>query len=123
MRGIGPVDSSSLWSTAPRAVALALGLGFLLRFLKWLVEFTFARLDVSRSALGKRLQHLEAELDDYREATMLMIGVVAKIEPGNPVLVKVAQLLRRTAPHATMDVDELARRLNEIPGRNGGSKP
>lgn len=98
-------------------MALALGLGFALRFLKWLIEFVFQRLDVSRSQIGLRLKYVENELDAYREATMLMIGVVAKLDPENPALLKVAQILKSIAPRATLDLDEIARRLSEMPGR------
>lgn len=83
------------------------------RFLRWLIEFVFKRLDVNRSHIGERLRYVEQELDAYREATMLMIGVVARLSPENPALLKVARILRTTAPRATLELDELERRLRE----------
>jgi hypothetical protein len=103
--------------TGSRAVALAFGVGFVLRFLKWLVEFTFSRLDVSRSQLGLRLRHVEQELDAYREATMLMIAVVAKLDPENVALAKVAHILRSITPRVTIELDELVDRLKDIPNK------
>jgi hypothetical protein len=52
---------------------------------------------------------------------MLMIGVVAKLDPENPALERVAKILRSTVPRAALDLDELVRRLEEIPGRGGSN--
>lgn len=117
MSGGTGMSVSSWLETAPRAAALALGLGLVFRFVKWAVEFAFARFDVNRSQLGRRLRHVEQELDAYREATMLLIGVVAKIAPENPALLRVSQILSTIAPRATIELDELTRRLNDIPGK------
>lgn len=116
MSGGSSVELSALWGTGSRAIAAAVGLGVIFRFVRWLVEFVFKRLDVSRSHLGERLKHVEVELDAYREATMLMIGVVAKIDPDNAALERVAQILRTTAPRTKLDLDELVERLAELPG-------
>jgi hypothetical protein len=102
--------------SAAKAVGTGVGLLAVLRFVRWLIEFAFRRFDVSHSQLGARLKHVEQELDAYREATMLMIGVVAKLDPGNAALLRVSHILRSIAPRATVDLDELARRLSEIPG-------
>jgi hypothetical protein len=91
------------------------------KFVRWMVEFVFRRLDVSRSHLGQRLRHVEQELDAYREATMLMIGVVAKLDPDNAALIKVARMLRTITPRATLELDELEARLNGE-GRHGMAK-
>lgn len=113
----GGVGVSGLWETGSRAMAAAIGLGVALKFFKWLIEFAFRRMDVSRSQLGERLRHVEQELDAYREATMLMIGVVARLDANNPALLKVAQILRTTTPRATLELNELEARLNDIPGK------
>lgn len=83
------------------------------KFIRWLIEFVFQRLDVNRSHLGARLRHVEQELDAYREATMLMISVVAKIDPDNSALERVARILRMTVPRATLELNELEARLRE----------
>lgn len=96
-----------------QGVGLGVGAWGVLRFLRWLIEFVFRRVDVNRSHLGERLRHVEQELDAYREATMLMIAVVAKLDPENPALARVALILRTIAPRATLDLNELERRLME----------
>jgi hypothetical protein len=100
-----------------RGIGLGLVALGLLRFLRWLIEFAFQRFDINRSQLGLRLKYVENELDAYREATMLLLGVVAKLDAENPALLKVAHILRSIAPRATLDLDELARRLNDMPGK------
>lgn len=101
------------------AVAVGPGVGggiavwSVFKFIRWLVEFVFKRLDVSRGHLGQRLKHVEAELDAYREATMLMMSVVAKLDPENIALKRVARMLRTIAPRATMELDELEARLKD----------
>jgi hypothetical protein len=101
-----------------QGIGLGLGAWGGFRFLRWLIEFVFRRLDINRSHLGERLRHVEQELDAYREATMLMIGVVAKLDPENPALARVALILRTLAPRATLDLDELERRLTEEGGKS-----
>ena len=103
-------------AAAGPGVGAGIGAWGAFRFLRWLIEFVFRRLDISRSHLGDRLRHVEIELDAYREATMLMIGVVAKIDPDNPALQHVAQILRTITPRTKLDLDELERRLSEMPG-------
>jgi hypothetical protein len=111
----------SFWSavTARGSAFLASAIAFvgLLRFCKWLLEFVAARIDIGSTHLGRRIRHLEVELNSYREVAMLMIGVVAKIDPDNPALLTAAKCLSQHAPVATMELDELERRLSEIPGR------
>lgn len=85
------------------------------KFLRWLLEFIFTRLDIRRSQLGQRLGHVEQELDAYREATMLLLGVVARLDANNPALLRVAALIRSTAPRATLDVDEIIDQLKAMP--------
>lgn len=109
-----PVDVAS---AAGPGIGAGLGMWAGFRFIRWLVEFVFKRLDISRSHLGERLKHVEVELDAYREATMLMINVVAKIDPDNIVLQRVAQILATTAPRTKLDTDELVAALNNLPGR------
>lgn len=111
---------SSVASIAGPGVGAGLTAWAGFKFIRWLIEFVFSRLDVSRSHLGQRLRHVEQELDAYREATMLMIGVVAKLDPENAALERVAQILRSIVPRASLDLDELARRLNDIPGSGKG---
>lgn len=82
----------------------------LLRFLKWII-------DRGDRGLAKRLYHLELELDCYREATMLLINALAKQDPSNVALASAARILRKTPPRPTMELDELQRHLDEIPGR------
>lgn len=106
---------------ASYALAASIAFAALLKFLKWLIPFLFERLDVERGHLGERLKHVEMELDAYREATMLMIGVVAKLDPENPALRKVAAILRQTSPRSTLELSELVDRLNQLPGTRGGA--
>lgn len=103
---------SSVASIAGPGVGAGLTAWAGFKFIRWLIEFVFSRLDVSRSHLGQRLRHVEQELDAYREATMLMIGVVAKLDPDNVALMRVAQILSTIAPRATIELDELVARLN-----------
>lgn len=106
-------------SVGGRALAVAIMFVAAFKFLRWLVEFVFARVDVSRSDLGKRLKHVELELDAYREATFLLLGAIAKLAPENPVLATASQILRKIPPRATLDIDELFKRLAEMPGTQG----
>jgi hypothetical protein len=108
---------SVLLSGRPTALlALSIALFAVLRFLRWFLPFFFERLDNGRDALAARLKHVEIELDAYREVAMLMIGVVGKIDPDNPALVHAMSLLRKRPPASTLDVEEISRRLNTIPG-------
>lgn len=91
------------------------------RFLRFLIEFIFRRLDVNHGRLAERLRHVEYELDAYREATMLMIGVVAEKDPDNPALLRVARLLSKITPHATLELDELEARLRATGPRGGNN--
>jgi hypothetical protein len=103
---------SSVASAAGPGIGGGIGVWAGFKFIKWAVEFTFSRLDVNRTHLGQRLRHVEQELDAYREATMLMIGVVAKLDPKNPVLERVVRILRTMPPRVTIELDELEARLN-----------
>lgn len=98
------------------AIAIAAIVHALFRFLRWIIEFLAARMDVGHKRLADRLEHVEQELDAFREATMLMIGVVAKTDPTNPALARVARIIRQTAPITRLDTDELVERLSTIPG-------
>jgi hypothetical protein len=88
-------------SLGGRALAVAIVFVAAFKFLRWLAEFVFARVDVNRSALGKRLMHVEIELDAYREATFLLLGAIAKLAPDNPVLATASQILRKIPPRQT----------------------
>lgn len=103
-------DRGERWLAGAIMVAAAF------RFLKWLVPFVFERLDVGRGELGKRLKHVELELDDYRELAMLLISVVAKLDATNPALTLAAERLRKRAPRASLELSELIDQLNAIPG-------
>jgi len=109
-----------------RWLAGAIALFAALRFLKWLIPFVFERMDVSHKHLGQRIQHLEVELDCYREVAMMLISAVASIEPGHPSLVRAARLLRDRAPRTTLELDELYERLAQMErvsqGREGHGK-
>lgn len=107
---------SSVASIVGPGVGGGIGVWAGFRFVRWLIEFVFRRLDVNHGRLAERLRHVEQELDAYREATMLMIGVVAKTDPDNPALLRVARLLSTITPHATIELDELQERLNRTRG-------
>lgn len=99
---------------APAAIGGGIGLWAGFRFVRWLIEFIFRRLDVNHSRIAERLRHVEQELDAYRTVTMLMIGVVAKIDPDNPALLRVSRILSSIVPRATMELDELEARLKVV---------
>lgn len=105
---------SDLVSAAAPGIGGGIGVWAVFKFIRWLVEFVFKRLDVSRGHLGQRLKHVEAELDAYREATMLMMSVLARLDPENSALKRVARMLRTIAPRSTMELDELETRLKEV---------
>lgn len=109
-------------SVGGKALAISIVFAAVLRFVKWLIMFVCERLDVGRDALAKRLKHVEQELDDYRELALVMISVVAKIDPVNPALSLAAERLSRRAPRATLELTELLDRLNAIPGTEGGKQ-
>ena len=115
----GPLVNAAV-SRSGYALAIAIVTAALLRFLKWLLEFTFARLDLGHKRIADRLAHVEQELDAWREFGMVMMHALARIDPDNPALAHAAQLLRKTAPRASMDLDELISRLDAIPGTKEG---
>jgi guanylate kinase len=91
------------------AVALAIAFASALRFLKWLVPFICQRLDERADRIDereqrverrmvKRLEHVEHELELYREALMLLFNRMAEKDPADPVLRDVAAILRRAVP-------------------------
>lgn len=91
------------------AVAAAIAFAALLRFLKWLVPFICQRLDQRADRIDereqaverrmvKRLEHVEHELELYREALMLLFNRMAEKDPADPVLRDVARILRRAVP-------------------------
>jgi hypothetical protein len=111
-----------LWGSGGVALAILIVgvLTAVLRFLKWLIEFVTERLDVGRVQLGQRLEHVEQELDAFREAAMLLLSELAKIDPDNAALFRVARMLRQTPPITGAGLDELERRLAAMPGKEGG---
>lgn len=90
---------------------LAAWAGF--KFVRWLVEFIFARLDIRRSQLGQRLRHVELELDNFREAVFILMNALAAKDPTNKALQEAAERLRKT-PRATLELDDLEARLRGI---------
>lgn len=85
-----------------------------LGFLRWLIPFVFARLDVGAAALGRRLRHVEDELDRHREALMLLINETALKDPTNKVLQEVARILSARPTRASMELDEIVAGLGAI---------
>lgn len=119
----------------PRLIAVSIAFVGGLRFVKWAVPFAFERLDHRAAALdarekavearfNSRLKHVEQELALYREATMLLVGAFAEIQPANPVLSEVAKILRRVTPVVapTAELDGLIDRLAGDAGTNMGGK-
>jgi hypothetical protein len=81
-----------------------IGLWATLKFVRWAFEFGFKRIDLRADRMDarekalelrydQRLQHVEKELHQTRQALMLLLNDVAKNNPANPVLQKVAELL------------------------------
>lgn len=118
---------SSMVQSAAGAAGAGVGGGIavfaVLKFVRWLVEFIYARLDVGHARISSRLAHVEQELDAWREFGMVMMHALARIDPDNPALAHAAQLLRKTAPIATMDLDELMERLDGIEGSASSGSP
>lgn len=85
-------------------------------FLRWLIPFVFARLDVGAAALGRQMKELKAELDRYRDATMLLVNELALKDPANPVLREAARILRSTPTRPSMEVDEIVSGLAKLRG-------
>jgi hypothetical protein len=103
------------------AIAWAIGLTAVLRFLKWLLPFVFDRLDVARGNLGKRLKHVELELEVTREALFMMLNRMAERYPADPVLVDVARILRRAWPAETPRFDPDSDLLNKLDRGEGNA--
>lgn len=91
------------------ALAIAIAFAAALRFLKWFVPFICQRLDERADRIDareqaverrmiKRLEHVEGELEKYREAVMLLINRMAEKDPADPVLRDVARILRKAVP-------------------------
>jgi hypothetical protein len=117
--------SLALPSAGGGAIALSIFLVGLItasfRFLKWLIVFVCDRLDIGRAELGKRLRHVEQELDAFREVAMTLLAALAKADPDNPALAHAARILRQTPPITEFEIGELVERLHDIPGtRKGG---
>lgn len=98
----------------------AIGRGF-----RWAVEFMTGRLDKRASALedrerllerrfDARLRHLEKELEQYREATMVLVNALAERDPANPALKEVAQILRRAVPREPELPEDIADYIDRI---------
>lgn len=91
-------------SAAGPGIGAGLGAWGGLRFIRWLIEFSCARMDARNGRLDEReralekrydarLKHLEDELGRTRRALMLLLNDTASKNPANPVLVRVAELL------------------------------
>lgn len=105
-------SAAEIAATAGPGVGAGIGTWAGLKFIRWLVEFIFARLDVRRSDIGKRVQHLEIDLDNVREAMMILFNALATQDPKNPALIDAVVRLRKT-PRVTLELDELEKRLRE----------
>jgi hypothetical protein len=113
-----------------------IGLWAALRFIRWAFEFAFGRMDLRadrmdarEKALEKRydqrLQHVEDELQRTREALMLLLNDVAKNNPANPVLRRVAELLGTNdrnisgpltePPYAGDTCEDVLSKLRDVP--------
>jgi hypothetical protein len=97
-----------------------------LRFIRWLVEFAFKRMDVRATRLdtrekalearfNDRLRHVELELNRYRQATMLLVNALAERDPTNRVLSEVARILNTAIPIVPPrpDLENLAGKAGE----------
>lgn len=80
------------------ALAAAILIVGLFRFLRWAIEFGCSRLDISKGDLGKRLKHVETELVATRNALFLLLNHMADRYPADPVLKDVALALRAAWP-------------------------
>lgn len=116
------LDLPAVAGMGGKSIAIAMLGVAVLRFIKWLTVLAFQRIDVGDKRLALRLKHVEEELGAYREVALLMIGVVANIEPGNPALTTAASILRNIPPRPTLTVDELVERLAAVPGTKKGGK-
>jgi hypothetical protein len=131
MPGGGLMSVWNLAASGPRALAVAIAFAAALKFLQWLIVFLADRRDTRderlddrerdiETRMNRRLAHVEAELDRYREATMLLVNAMVKKDPANTVLGEVARILRATRPIATLDLDELIGRLGGAGSEGGG---
>lgn len=106
-----------LWAIIGRhsaaALACVLALAAFFKFARWAVEFTYARVDVARGDLGRRVKHLEVELDATREALFLMLNRMAEKYPTDPVLQDVAVILRKAWPIYRDPDADLLRKLDQ----------
>lgn len=104
-----------------------------LRFLRWGIEFVARRQDVRAAQLdareqaleakfNARLAHVERELEQYREATMVLVNALFEHDPKNPVLVDVARILRGAIPRDKMtdEFAELTRQAGAALDAEGG---
>lgn len=120
---VSELDLPAVVGLGGKSVAIAIGALGVLRFIKWLTVLVFQRIDVGDKRLALRLKHVEEELGAYREVALLMIGVVANIEPDNPALATAASILRNIPPRPTLNLEELVERLAAMPGtKKGGAQ-
>lgn len=121
-------------SGGPRLVALAIAAAAALQFFRWAVEFVCRRMDARADRLDQRersielrfdsrLKHLELEVEQFREATMLLFGVLAEQDPANPALRDVAKILRKAWPAtASSPTGDMAELLAKIDAADRGGK-
>lgn len=113
-------------AAAGPGVGTGIGLWGAFRFVRWLVEFIWKRMDVRNARLDAkekaleerydaRLDHVERELTSTRRAMMLLLNDVARRDPANPVLQRVADLLHPVFPATESDpaMENLTRRAGE----------
>lgn len=114
---MGELAAAIAGSRGPLALALAIAFAAALRFLKWLVPFVCQRLDQRADRLEAReqaverrmvarLEHVELELELYREALMLLFNRMAEKDPADPVLRDVARILRQAVPLDLSEPDQ-----------------
>lgn len=112
-------------SSASTSVALAAAAISLFGFLRWLIPFLCVRMDARADRVErreqdvdrkmvKRLEHVEQELELFREATMKMIARMAEVMPGDVVLLQVAQMLKRRPRSPGLPLDELTDKLGKM---------
>lgn len=132
MTGLGAIAASGAL-TAGQAIGGGIGLYATFRFIRWLAEFVARRLDARSDRLERReknieerydarLKHVEADLDRYRSATMMLLKAIAEIDPKNSALGDVARILRSTVPVVppSDDLDGLIDKLRAVPGTREG---
>jgi hypothetical protein len=111
---------------AGQGVGTGVGAWACFRFVRWLVEFIFKRLDIRSARMDareqalearydNRLSHLETELSRTQRAMTLLLNDTARRDPSNPVLQRVAELLHPVIPTPENDpsLNHLAQQAGE----------